>query len=54
MSINLMAQKIIKFNCRSVKRRVAGKRRVAEEEKMNSVCSEISQVAKISQPENFC
>ena len=38
MTINLMAQKIIKFNCRSVKRRVVGKRRVAGEEKMNSVC----------------
>ena len=32
-----MAQKIIKSNCRSVKWRVAGKRRVAGEEKMNSV-----------------
>ena len=54
-----MAQKIIKFNCRSVKRRVAGKRNVAGEEKMNSVCGEISQLAKFrrfrkfSQPEKF-
>ena len=37
MTINRMAKNIIKLYCRSVKWRVTGKRRVAREEKMNSV-----------------